>query len=104
MNDDYVSPDPIRSYKMKLMPDWINVSERLPPKDKPFLGYARDSLGENTFITSMIWYEGGEDDNGYDMEEGFYALGEWGGYNREWDCEPTHWMPLPNPPVINEMD
>jgi hypothetical protein len=78
--------------------EWIKCSTQSPPKDKPFLGCGLDQLRENIEIITMIYYEGGEDEEGFDMMEGFYALTLWGKYNREHDCKPTHWMPLPNPP------
>jgi hypothetical protein len=77
---------------------WKNIEEELPPKDKPFLGFTKCMLHERDFIVVIVWYEGGEDDEGYDQDEGYYAMGEWGKYNREWSCYPTHWMSLPKPP------
>ena len=78
--------------------EWIKCSERMPPIDKPFLGYGKDTLDEEDEMVVMIWYQGGLDNDGYDMLEGYYALGNWGEYDREHECNPTHWTPLPKPP------
>ncbi len=77
---------------------WIKTEDRKPPKNNPFIGFGKDSLGEEEEILVMIWYKGGLDHDEYNMDEGYYALGQWGIYEREHSCNPSHWMPLPNPP------
>lgn len=78
--------------------NWIKIKDRLPPKNEPFLGFGNDDLNEYGEIVVMIWWPGGKDDEGYHTIEGFYSLGKWGKYNREWYCRPTHWTPLPDFP------
>ena len=77
---------------------WIKCSEKKPPKDRPFLGFGLDALYEDEEIITMIYHKGGVDSDGYDCIEGYYALGQWGNYNREHFCSPTHWMELPETP------
>lgn len=81
--------------------EWISVKDKMPQKDgTPFLGYGKDELNENYECLVMIYYQGGKDHNGYEMDKGFYAIGQWGLYNREHACNPEYWIPLPKKPEI----
>ena len=69
-----------------LRPRWVPVTERLPPRKEPVLICFTDGKMEVGF-----WYDQDED------------LTYWcgcvnDGYLEELDCDPTHWMPLPEPP------
>lgn len=79
-------------------PKWISVLDSLPPAHKPFIGYGQDTLKQEEEIICMVHYLGGLDMEGYEMMSGFYALGQFGLYNREHSCNPTHWMELPKGP------
>lgn len=45
-----------------------------------------------------IWESEDEYGNGYWLPAGWFSRGDFGDY--EVVCNPTHWMPLPNPPTI----
>lgn len=65
---------------------WIPVTERLPPRKEPVLICFTDGKMEVGF-----WHDQDED------------LTYWcgcvnDGYLEELDCDPTHWMPLPELP------
>ena len=86
---DLRSPDPdmerdcghfIRAHR------WIPVTERMPPRKEPVLICFTDGKMEVGF-----WHDQDED------------LTYWcgcvnDGYLEELDCDPTHWMPLPELP------
>lgn len=78
--------------------EWISVKDRLPPQDgSPFLGY--DAEKEDTGkIYVLIYvpakkYPPGEFEKLSYEEHYLEASGE--GY---FTWNPTHWMPLPQPP------
>lgn len=66
--------------------DWISVKNRLPKKKKDVLMFFR---GGNMAVG--FWYSG-------DETVTFWAAYTDDGYYADCDCEPTHWMPLPEPP------
>jgi len=82
-DDDYICPDPIRSYDVKFrIMEWIDVKKKLPQDDKEVL----------------IW------DGNY-IEIGFMEYKDgapviW--RNVEWmeTNHISHWMPLPSPPSL----
>lgn len=62
---------------------WISIAERLP-EDFEFV---------------LVWFAGGEsnvDVANWDSEAKWWSLPN-NGFNHP-DDEPTHWMPLPDPP------
>ena len=63
------------------MSDWISVKDRLPENEDEVLIY----MGH--------------------YEVGWYSREVWRGVD-EWRLEPTHWMPLPEPPAekVNPTD
>lgn len=68
------------------MMEWISVKEKMPDLDSKVLVYTED----------------------LDIEIMLYAKKySWGGYTfihftDGWGSNPTHWMPLPKPPITNE--
>jgi hypothetical protein len=80
-------PDPKIICKMKLMPDWSSVIEKLPPLSTDVLIY--DDWNEVAIcrlITNGKEYYWKDRD-----EEAEFGV-------------VTHWMPIPNPPRMNELD
>lgn len=69
---------------------WIPVSERLPEKDKSALVY----FGSGNMAVGY-WY---------DKDEciSFWQIWTDDGWVSDADCEPAHWMPLPQPPKKEE--
>lgn len=63
---------------------WIAVSERLPEEYEKVIIYSHD-----TFSAKLVY-----DSNGHHFEN--YLWMELAHY-------PTHWMPLPHPPIINQV-
>ena len=72
------------------MSEWISVKDRLPPQDINVLVYDQIS---NLFSLSSLTYETGWAENGDDK---LYLI--WEDIQFHDRDEPTHWMPLPNPP------
>lgn len=62
-------------------PKWISVEEKLPEESVEVLMLFKHNMAAG-------WY-GGEGDWYSNTDDGFYA---------SCDGEPTHWMPLPEPP------
>ena len=63
------------------LPKWISVNERLPEENFEVLMLFKHNM-------AVGWY-GGEGDWYSNTDDGYYA---------SCDGEPTHWMPLPEPP------
>lgn len=78
------------------MDGWISVEDKLPSKNGKYIVYAQD---ENSPHGEGIWYE-----NIVVLAE--YAFGEWTWHENgnEYDISGivTHWMPLPDPPLMEE--
>ncbi len=89
MNDNYVSPDPIRSYKMKLMPDWISVEEDLPKKAGVY--WVCFEINGRLKSHYSVWQENSRQ----------YKGTKWGWKSRENIRRDNikYWMPLPHPPM-----
>ena len=66
--------------------EWIPVSERLPEKNR----------------SALVYFDSGNMAVGYwyDKDEciSFWQIWTDDGWVSDADCEPTHWMPLPQPP------
>lgn len=69
---------------------WIPVTERLPEKQKDVLIYF-----ENGNAAVGFWHDQDEDVT-------FWCAYTDGGYYTDCEAEPTHWMPLPEPPEVNK--
>ena len=69
-----------------LRPQWISVKDRLPEKKSDVL-----MLFEFGNMAVGYWHDGDEDCTFWCAytDDGFYT---------DCDSEPTHWMPLPEPP------
>ena len=66
---------------------WISVEERLPKKQTDVL-----MLFENNMAVGY-WFDG-------DEVVTFWRVYTDDGWCTDCDCEPTHWMPLPEPPEV----
>jgi hypothetical protein len=84
--------------KERKLKGWIPCADRLPEKDQKVLIYLDENeggmleLGYTSLITIAIYT--GEGDEGFlDWEADANAPIEDG-------CQPTHWMPLPEPPTV----
>lgn len=84
--------------KERKLKGWIPCADRLPEKDQEVLIYLDENeggmleLGYTSLITIAI-YTGEGDEWSRDWEADANAPIEDG-------CQPTHWMPLPEPPSI----
>jgi hypothetical protein len=65
---------------------WISVSVRLPEEGEDVLCYWGDHLSYDVGTYS------GQRDNGWHIWQ------DSNGAMNEFDADPTHWMPLPEPP------
>ena len=65
---------------------WIPVTERLPEKKQDVLMYF-----DTGNMGAGFWHDGDEDIT-------FWCAYTDDGWYTDCDCEPTHWMPLPEPP------
>ena len=80
------------AYEM-LAPRWISVEEGLPPREQEVLICEKDGiLGCNTFLVDARqkdYYNNSNTNNGW-----------------EWRSElgPTHWMPLPEAPLVTDLN
>lgn len=68
------------------LPRWIPVTERLPEKKKYVLVRYK-----NNDMAVACWFDGDEDIL-------FWRAMIDEGWRADCDTEPTHWMPLPEPP------
>lgn len=72
---------------------WISVEERLPPLMTEVLGWHKDDC-------VRAWFRDSGTVNGGPRQGSYWE--DWSPQDRECDdCkvnEPTHWMPLPEPP------
>lgn len=72
--------------------EWISVKDRLPPEDgTPFLCYDPNQI--DNFPLACIYVVHYENETSY-TKAGYIETG--GECYFKW--EPTHWMPLPQPP------
>jgi hypothetical protein len=84
--------------KERKLKGWIPCADRLPEKDQEVLIYLDENeggmleLGYTSLITIAI-YTGEGDEWSRDWEADANAPIEDG-------CQPTHWMPLPEPPTV----
>jgi len=67
-------------------PKWIPVTERLPEVNKYVLGYFKDGS-----MTAVCLFD-------IDEHMTFWRACTDEGWEADCDSEPTHWMPLPEPP------
>lgn len=72
------------------MSEWVSVKDRLPEKMADVLMYFREGN-----MTVGFWYDG-------DEHITFWSSYTDGGYYTDCDSEPTHWMPLSEPPKDGE--
>lgn len=76
------------AFKVYREPKWVPAG-RKPPRD-PESGWASVLLlffGDGTFVMGY-----------YDQEDCAYMVDDGGGYYERAIPQPTHWMPLPEPP------
>lgn len=78
---------------------WINIKDKLPPHDgKPFLGFdpLQEEIGRIYVLIYVPEFKYPEGNYSLLSHEAYYQEASGEGYFK-W--EPTHWMPLPNPPT-----
>jgi hypothetical protein len=81
-NDDYISPEPIRSQNVRISQGWVKCSDRLP--DMPYRSYL--VYMKEFGITICKWLGKDNPDRPY----------EYHGWKLPYEF--SHWMPLPMPP------
>lgn len=90
------------SADLKTEQGWQPI-ETAPKMRKLIVGYA-NALGKWRTILAQYWLDGEleseTDDSGF-APEGWYEATEAYEYLMPVDLEPTHWMPLPDPPEAN---
>ena len=78
------------------MDGWISVEDKLPDEDGEYIVYAQD---ESSLPNEGIWYENV-------VVVAYYRFDEWTWYEdgNDYDITDivTHWMPLPEPPRMEE--
>jgi hypothetical protein len=85
----------ISELEAKLAAKWISVDERLPEATQ---GQVEGPLIISDDVVCYWPADGGiHEVCNYDHEEGFWTLVH-KGFSHP-DCDPTHWQPLPDPPV-----
>lgn len=67
------------------MSEWIKCSERMPKNDQEVLVYRPDAPETDDPLMRTAFYSG---KGKYGFRHGFSCL-----------CQPSHWMPLPEPPT-----
>lgn len=78
------------------MSEWISVDERLPDENERVICYGTSEYGDqsNKFVAP-----------GYRWvcrDENRWSTLEWDGVGgNEWFGTVTHWMPLPEPPILS---
>ena len=77
------------------MSNWISVDERLPYKHKPVIGacfYGYDIEPD----AAVVYHDGDK----WVVVTDMLKASNYDGYAEiSLDAQPTHWMPLPEPPV-----
>jgi hypothetical protein len=84
------------------MNEWINCEKQTPPEGIPVWLFQHDRVSPWVGAYEYCgddpggWFYG----NTYGSE--YWDGSNWKAFDNEWDDEyrPTHWMPLPDPPVI----
>ncbi len=96
-------------------PQWVKVSDKLPPAEVPVIAYFVNEYGKRRRIKAFYaprfavetsvdgdWFEynneSGDDDNAY-LPMGWYECNEFEDTHWHVTAEVTHWMLLPLPPV-----
>ena len=86
------------------MMDWQTIDTA--PKDCSVVGLLGESLPDLPFIAVLQWWDGETwrqlGHGAVDAEtEGAWAM--WSMHGEDWtSVEPTHWMPLPAPPLLTQ--
>ena len=114
-----------RDAALAKVPKWISVEERLPESGvhvfvccerTGYMGYKTqyvcDGFYAGKYKVKVGWHdddtasEYSEEDDEFYLEEGWYeVIKNWGDYDSVViDDRPTHWMPLPEPPMEKERD
>jgi hypothetical protein len=79
--------------------NWIPVTERLPATEEPVLVCECDHTGKLQ-VTTLAFYRKKTPWVTDSNEMEWAVAANCGGYEVEPDeCNPTHWMPLPEPPA-----
>lgn len=87
------------------MAEWISVKERLPENDETVHFFKRDNLTLTT-VLAYVPKVGTELRNRLKIDKcGIAAFDEFVTDGWVWSAgrEPTHWMPLPEPPKEDEV-